>query len=81
MILHYEQVVEEESKFEALTSIRLGNTVVENAEIAVIQVDPDLPKPTGRLVAVVTSRRCGPCVQLRVDCKRPVFSTFCPLPE
>jgi hypothetical protein len=45
VILHYERVAEEESKFEALTNTLLGNTVVENAEIAIIQVDADLPKP------------------------------------
>ena len=45
VILHYERVAEEESKFEALTNTLLGNTVVEDAEIAIIQVDADLPKP------------------------------------
>ena len=45
VILHYERVTEDESKFEAMTNTLLGNTVVENAEIAIIQVDPDLPNP------------------------------------
>jgi len=43
VILHYERVAEEESKFEALENTLMGNTVVENAEISIIQVDPDLP--------------------------------------
>src|SRR5207302_285143 len=42
VILHYERVAEEESKFEAMQNTLLGNTVVENAEITIIQVDPDL---------------------------------------
>jgi len=41
--LHYERVAEEESKFEAMHNTLLGNTVVENAEISIIQVDPELP--------------------------------------
>lgn len=43
VILHYERVAEEESKFEAMHNTLLGNTVVENADIAIIEVDPDLP--------------------------------------
>ncbi len=43
VILHYERVAEEESKFDAFHNTLLGNTVVENAEIAIIQVDPYLP--------------------------------------
>ncbi len=43
VILHYERVADEESKFEALVNTQMGNTVVENAEISIIQVDPDLP--------------------------------------
>ena len=44
VILHYERLVEDESKFEAMHNTLLGNTVVENAELTIIQVDPDLPK-------------------------------------
>lgn len=44
VILHYERLVEEKSKFEAMHNTLLGNTVVENAEITIIQVDPDFPK-------------------------------------
>lgn len=44
VILHYEQLVEDESKFEAAHNTLLGNTVVENAELTIIQVDQDLPK-------------------------------------
>ena len=43
VILHYERVAGEESKFEAMVNTQTGNTVVENAEISIIQVDPDLP--------------------------------------
>jgi hypothetical protein len=43
VILHYERVADEESKFEAMVNTQMGNTVVENAEISIIQVDPDLP--------------------------------------
>lgn len=51
VVLHYERVAEDESKFEAMTNTLLGNTVIENAEIAIIQVDSGLPKPewAGRL--------------------------------
>jgi hypothetical protein len=43
VILHYERLVEDESKFEALHNTILGNTVVENAEVTIIQVDPKSP--------------------------------------
>lgn len=43
VILHYEDVTEDESKFEAMHGTLLGNTVIENAGVSVIQIDPDLP--------------------------------------
>lgn len=43
VILHYERVTEDESKFEALLNTQLGNTVIENAEITIIELDPTLP--------------------------------------
>ncbi|MHC5763317.1 hypothetical protein [Nostoc sp.] len=43
VILHYERIAEEESKFEALHNTIMGNTVVENANITVIEIDPDIP--------------------------------------
>ncbi|MBD2605839.1 hypothetical protein H6G81_15265 [Scytonema hofmannii FACHB-248] len=43
VILHYERIAEEESKFEALHNTIMGNTVVENAKITVIEIDPDIP--------------------------------------
>jgi hypothetical protein len=43
VILHYERVAEEESKFEAMVNTQMGNAVVENAEISIIEIDPDLP--------------------------------------
>jgi phosphoribosylformylglycinamidine (FGAM) synthase PurS component len=43
VILHYEHVAAEESKFDAMQNTMLGNTVVENAEMSIIQVDTDLP--------------------------------------
>lgn len=42
VILHYERIADEESKFEAMLNTQMGNTVIENADISVIQVDPDL---------------------------------------
>jgi hypothetical protein len=47
VILHYEHITEDESKFEAAHNVRLGNTVVENAEITVIEIDADLPVVAG----------------------------------
>ncbi len=43
VILHYERIAEAESKFEAMHDTILGNTVVENAKISVIEISPDLP--------------------------------------
>ncbi|WP_240518563.1 hypothetical protein [Leptolyngbya sp. BC1307] len=41
VILHYERRAEEISKFEALQNTIMGNTVVENADIAIIEIDAD----------------------------------------
>ncbi|MBD2302982.1 hypothetical protein [Nostoc sp. FACHB-190] len=43
VILHYERIAEEESKFEAMHNTIMGNTVVENANITVIEIDPNIP--------------------------------------
>ncbi|MGB8702610.1 MAG: hypothetical protein WCD18_24620 [Thermosynechococcaceae cyanobacterium] len=43
VILHYERVANEESKFDAMVNTQMGNTVVERADITIIQIDPDLP--------------------------------------
>lgn len=43
VILHYERVTDDASKFEAMHNTLLGNTVIENAEVSIIQVDPDVP--------------------------------------
>jgi hypothetical protein len=43
VILHYERVAEDESKFDAMVNAQTGNTVMENAEISIIQVDLNLP--------------------------------------
>jgi hypothetical protein len=43
VILHYERIAEEESKFEAIQNTIMGNTVVENATITVIEIDPEIP--------------------------------------
>jgi hypothetical protein len=49
IILHYERVAKEESKFEAMVNTQMGNTVIENAAISIIQIDPDLTlKPLTR---------------------------------
>jgi phosphoribosylformylglycinamidine (FGAM) synthase PurS component len=42
VILHYERMAEEESKFEAMHNTIMGNTVVENAKISIIEIAPDL---------------------------------------
>ena len=42
VILHYERITEAESKFEATHETILGNTVVEDALISVIEISPDL---------------------------------------
>ena len=43
VILHYERLAKAESKFEAMHDTIMGNTVVENAKLTVIEVSPDLP--------------------------------------
>jgi hypothetical protein len=42
LIVHYERIIEGESKFEAMHDIMIGNTVVENCKIDIIGIDPDL---------------------------------------
>ncbi len=42
VILHFSYTVEAESKFQAMHDTMLGNTVVENAKITVIEISPDL---------------------------------------
>jgi hypothetical protein len=42
VILHYERIAEAESKFEAMQDTMMGNTVVENANLSVIEIAPDL---------------------------------------
>ena len=43
IILHYERVAEEESKFEAMHNTLLGNSVIENAEITIVRIEAELP--------------------------------------
>ncbi|GJD22938.1 hypothetical protein RIVM261_078940 [Rivularia sp. IAM M-261] len=43
VILHYERITSSESKFEALQNTLLGNTVVENAKVTLIEIDANLP--------------------------------------
>ena len=33
----------DESKFEAMHNTILGNAVIENAEVSIVQIDPELP--------------------------------------
>jgi hypothetical protein len=42
VILHYETITTAESKFEAMHDTMMGNTVIENALINVIEINPDL---------------------------------------
>ncbi|NDJ26265.1 hypothetical protein GS682_32825 [Nostoc sp. B(2019)] len=43
VILHYERIRQAESKFDALQDTLLGNTVVENAKVNLIEIDDELP--------------------------------------
>ncbi len=43
VMLHYESTITASSKFEAIHDTIMGNTVVENAKITVVEIDPDLP--------------------------------------
>jgi phosphoribosylformylglycinamidine (FGAM) synthase PurS component len=43
VMLHYESAITAPSKFEAMHDTLMGNTVVENAKVTVIEVSPDLP--------------------------------------
>lgn len=43
VILHYERIAEAESKFEAIHDTIMGNTVVENAKITLVEIGADLP--------------------------------------
>jgi phosphoribosylformylglycinamidine (FGAM) synthase PurS component len=43
VMLHYESTITASSKFEAMHDTIMGNTVVENAKITVVEIDPDLP--------------------------------------
>jgi len=48
VILHYERVADERTRFDALVNTQMGNTVVENAEVTLIQIGPDLQVATAR---------------------------------
>ncbi|WP_449420471.1 hypothetical protein [Phormidium nigroviride] len=43
VILHYERIAEAESKFEAMHNTMMGNTVVENAKITIVEIAANLP--------------------------------------
>lgn len=43
VILHYERIAEAESMFEAMHDTMMGNTVVENAKITLVEIAADLP--------------------------------------
>ena len=42
VIVHYEEISEAESQFEAVHNTMMGNTIVENARIAAIEISPDI---------------------------------------
>jgi len=42
VIWHFERIAEEESKFDAMHNIRMGNVVVEDTKITVIDIDPNI---------------------------------------
>lgn len=52
VILHYEHIVQEESKFDAMHNTLLGNLVVENAKCTVIEVSPDVQQQLQEIVDV-----------------------------
>lgn len=43
VILHYERIAENETVWESSFNTIIGNTVVENAQISVIEIQPTLP--------------------------------------
>jgi hypothetical protein len=43
VILHYERIAKEESKFEAMQNTLIGNTVVEMGKLSIIEISPDIP--------------------------------------
>ncbi|WP_193199928.1 hypothetical protein [Nostoc sp. MG11] len=43
VILHYERIGKAESKFEAMQDTLMGNLVVENAKVTLIEIDAILP--------------------------------------
>ncbi|MFM9263965.1 hypothetical protein [Tychonema sp. BBK16] len=43
VILHYERIAQDESKFEAMQNTLLGNTVVERGKLSIIEISPDIP--------------------------------------
>ena len=43
VVLHYERIAKEESKFEAMQNTLLGNTVVEMGKLSIIEISPDIP--------------------------------------
>lgn len=45
VILHFAHTIEAESKFQAMHDTLMGNLVVENAKITVIEISPDLQIP------------------------------------
>ncbi len=46
VIWNFERIADEESKFDAMHNTRMGNLVVEDAKITVIDIDPDIPIDT-----------------------------------
>lgn len=57
VIVHYESVGEDKTKFRAFENTLMGNTVVEEAEVSVILVDPDLPIEPLRKEPIVIKKR------------------------
>ncbi|MEG3862748.1 hypothetical protein [Microcoleus sp. herbarium12] len=42
VIIHYEEISEAESKFDAVHNTIMGNTIIENARLAAIEISPDI---------------------------------------
>lgn len=43
IVVHYETVYADQSKFDAMVETQMGNTMVERGDFSMIQIDPELP--------------------------------------
>lgn len=50
VVVHFEHIITEESKFEAFHNTIVGNTVVENAQVIVVQINSFLAENLSTLI-------------------------------